>query len=162
MNNNVKLKEISIFAKQEADRWRKSFLIIEKDTELFIEATILSAYSCELYLKTMLLFNGVDIVNDKKYHKHDLNFLFYNIDVESQKYIRSKIKLVPKNIVFDDGTEIKLENFDSYLNYASDTFESLRYEFSAVANLEHRLIFRKFIKNFNSLLKEACDRLFES
>ena len=57
---------------------------------------------------------------------------------------------------------IKLKNFDSYLNYASDTFKSLRYEFSIVANLEHRLIFRKFLKDFNDLLKEVCDELFES
>ncbi len=90
---------------------------LNEDPMFFQSAAVLSALSCELFIKSILYYRNILTLSEKKRKNHDLFFLYnlYKKLYENDKYeIANKLNL-------------KLEEFECKLEKNKDVFDNVRY-----------------------------------
>lgn len=152
----------SMHARNEADRWRISAQTILKDLILNREAYVLFLYSSELYLKCLLMFLNVDVINNKSRNLYNL----YNQlpDKKLKKAIKECIEINPlplydENDEFDNSDKVVLNNFEDFMKYISNGFIYYRYEYEKFLKQETITWPNLFIVNLNNALYKISNNL---
>lgn len=112
-----------------------------------VSGIVNSAFSCEIFLKTLLVFNG------KKPYGHELKALWNDF----KELDRETAFLVEKGI--QNWFDSKNDNlFNELLNESSDAFEYWRY----IYEKQNAKININFLKGFRIVLREiCCNKLFQ-
>lgn len=112
-----------------------------------VSGIVNSAFSCEIFLKTLLVFNG------KKPHGHELKLLWSDF----KKSDKETALLIEKRI--QNWFDSKNDNlFNELLNESSDAFEYWRY----IYEKQNVKININFLKGFRIVLRETCcNKLFQ-
>ena len=149
--NDSDLVFASYFAKKEADRWRISSRNILKDQILNREAYVLLIFSSELYLKSLLMILGVNVMEKfKNKDGHNLYKLFKALpDKSLKKEISEKVIFHSKQLKINRK---ELNTFDDFLKEISNGFINYRYEYETFLKNKVLVIPMEFITNFNFIL----------
>lgn len=112
-----------------------------------VSGIVNSAFSCEIFIKTLLVFNG------KKPHGHKLKALWNDF----KKSDKETALLVEKRI--QNWFDSKNDNlFNELLNESSDAFEHWRY----IYEKQNAKININFLKGLRIILREiCCNKLFQ-
>ena len=132
------LKTYACYAMMEANRWKAVAKKIDDEKGLSREKIVILSYVAELYLKSMLMYNGINIMENNKKQKglgHKL-FELYKLLPESIKItLLQELKLEPI-IVKDFYTgQVKrtYNSFEEILELISNNFIDLRYNYEQYA-----------------------------
>lgn len=119
--------------------------VVEYRTLSHISASIVnSAFACEVFLKALLVFQGVDI---RKKRIHKLQDLWREYAVQDPQ----SANLVEKHIN-DEFTTKSNDTFNKNLHLASNAFEHWRY----IYEYNHGEINRNFLYYFRRTLRDMC------
>lgn len=112
-----------------------------------VSGIVNSAFSCEIFLKTLLVFNG------KKSHGHELKVLWNDF----KKSDRETALLIEQRI--QNWFNSKNDNlFNELLNESSDAFEYWRY----IYEKQNAKININFLIGLRTVLRETCcNKLFQ-
>ena len=78
LTNDSDLLYMSFHAREEAKNWTK-ISQLALDNNIIIQASVLSVYASELYLKSLLMVLGVDALNECKGNAHTLIIIFLKL-----------------------------------------------------------------------------------
>lgn len=150
----------SFHAREEANEWRNiADKILKKDFPNRQACTIL-ILSSELYLKSLLMLLGINVMTKfKKNNGHNLYRLYEALpDEDLKKDISTHVK--SHKLEIDTGVaKYMIETFEEFLTEISDGFINYRYEYEKY--LEHLTINVpiEFIINLNYILNKICNDL---
>lgn len=148
-----KLKDAAGFAIIEAQKWDRSSEILNEYKSLNSQACVNALFSIELYLKSILLNSGVNVTEERFGHK------IYDMYCKLNESLKNKIK---KDIKVDEiiyktmfNEIIKFKSFEEELEYISDDFMYLRYEYEKFINGKQIITLTGFIMS----LKSNCRKI---
>lgn len=166
-NNNVpnltKDKDLvfaSFHAKDEANAWRNAADIILKKDYPNRQACILLILSSELYLKSLLMVLGINVMSTFRNNDGHNLFKLYDAlpDEELKQAIFNNVSCNEWEI--DTGTQkYSINTFDEYLKEISKGFIDYRYEYEKYLNDIIINIPIEFILNLNYILNAICNNL---
>lgn len=123
------------YAYIEARQWKNTADIIKNMSHLDMQYCVILSYVCELCLKSILMYNHINITDPKKKAGHSLNKLFHLLPDELKEKLEQDIHFTP--IIYTDLITEKSYNythFNDILNYISNTFVNLRYNYERFCN----------------------------
>ena len=111
-------------------------------------------FSCELYLKAILMFNCVNV--SKKNYSHDLFKMYNDLGNLDKEKIKNSIKIdsIIRNPITDET--IEFESFDKELEYISNDFMYTRYEYEKFLNGFQIYILVDFVESLSTILLNIC------
>lgn len=119
---------------------------IKEDIGLFMPLVTLTSFSCELFLKLILLINS----NDINLKGHNLAFLYNKIPMEMQNDI--------VQILLEKNPNFNIVEFQKYLNEISSLFIDSRY----IHEKCELSISYEFLKEFRYALIDICNNLMRN
>jgi len=147
------LKAAACCAMMEANRWRAVAKKIEDEMGLFREKIVILSYVAELYLKSILMYNDINIMeNENKKKKkgpgHNLFELY---------------KLLPENIKNTLLHELKLESIivkDFYTGQVKKIYNSLEEILELISNnfIDLRYNYEQYAKRTAYFSDRWCNR----
>ncbi len=141
----------SFYAKVEADECKSLAEKVLKEDIANRQATILMILSIELYIKTLLMILGVDVICKYKNNDgHNLYKLFKAIPDDDLK------KTIIENACINRWD---VDSFEKTLKEISRGFIEYRYEYEKYLRNEIIEIPIRFICRLNIILSEICNRL---
>lgn len=176
------IKESSVYALFEADRWYQVGKIIDNDSSLYKQCSVIKLLASELYLKAILLHQEKNITTRYKPPKgtsgHSLQYLFNTLDNITKQEIKDETEKELKKYVKKgkDYFPIKIEDsisgdllveyniFEDALNKIDCDFMNLRYDYDKLTNRKNNKNYNKnmninllgFINAFSKILKELA------
>ena len=132
------LKDAACWAMMEANRWRAVAKKIDDEKGLIREKIVILSYVAELYLKSMLIYNDINIMEDNKKQKGPGHKLFelYKLLPESIKTtLLYELKLEPIEVKDPYTGQVKkiCNSFEEILELISNNFIDLRYNYEKYA-----------------------------
>lgn len=111
-------------------------------------------FSCELYLKAILMFNSVNA--SKRNYSHDLFKMYNDLGNLDKEKIKNSIKIdsIIRNPITDET--IEFESFDEELKHISNDFMYTRYEYEKFLNGFQIYILMDFVKSLSNILLNIC------
>lgn len=136
----------------EARNWKRCVDIIEKNNLHYdTQESVMLMFSNELFLKTILLSKRID------YNKnHKLKDLYNLLSEEDREKISKNFnKKIEVNISFFEE-KITLNSFEEQLDFISNDFINLRYNFEKFSDGQPIVVLGDFIKALNDILFEIA------
>lgn len=132
------LKATACYAMMEANRWKCVAEKINNENGLIREKIVIFSYVSELYLKSILMYNGINIMENYKKTKGPGHKLFelYKLLPESIKTIfLQELKLEPIIVkdFYTGQVKKKYNSFEEILELISNNFIDLRYNYEKYA-----------------------------
>ena len=150
--DSAKMIDASGHALIEARNWKRCADIIEKNnSKYYTQESVMLMFSNELFLKTILLSNKIDYERN-----HKIKDLYDLLSKENKEKIKSKFnkKIEVDLFLFDE--KIVLSTFEEQLNFISNDFISLRYNFEKLINGQAIIVLGELIKSLNDILFEIA------
>lgn len=147
------LENAAEYAIIEAKKWDRSSEILNKYRGVDSQICVNALFSIELYLKSILLNSGINVTRENFGHK--IYEMYSKLDDSLKEKIKKDIKFDKKinKIIFDEI--IKFNSFEEELEYISNDFMYLRYEYEKFINGKQIII----LKNFINSLKVNCKKI---
>lgn len=137
---------------EEGSAWMELGYRLEKSDELNIQSYIAVVYSCELFLKSILIKSCKNINTT-----HDLYKLFKRLDNKTQIEIKNNMNIFAIGIIDQNNKVTKeLNKFEDFLKYISQYFKSLRYGYERIGSNTIITVPTKFINDFAYTLYKFC------
>ena len=154
-----KLKDASYTAFSEANRWRAVASKINDENGLFREKIVILAYASELYFKSILMYNEINITTiDKKEigNGHSLYKLYKLCPEKIKSDILKNLKFEPVIVKDFYSGEVKkiYYSFEEILELVSNNFLDLRYIYEKYANNEPVLVVENIIEELSEYLHD--------
>jgi hypothetical protein len=132
------LKAAACCAMMEANRWKAVAKKIEDEKGLFREKIVILSYVAELYLKSILMYNDINIMENNKKNKgpgHKLFDLYKLLPENIKNIFLHELKLEPITVKdFYTGQVKRIYNsLDEILELISNNFIDLRYNYEQYA-----------------------------
>lgn len=150
--NNKNLIDAAGFALIEALRWSDAAEILRKHKNLNMQFCVNALFSIELFMKSILLSNNID-VKEKKF-KHDIYKLFNELEVDIKDKIKKDVKYDTKSISDLLGNIVNFASFEEELEFISNDFMYLRYEYEKFLNGYSIFTFSEFVSNLMICIRE--------
>lgn len=167
--NKIKDKDIKLaaaYAFVEADNWYVIGKIIEEkiktEKRLHQQCAVIKLLAIELYLKTILLCNGINIseINSLRGSDGHKIFKLYN-KLPNNLRIKIKETIDYKPIIIEDRCIIaEYKTFEDALNKISNDFIELRYEFDKVSDRPQIVVLYSFIIKLETVVKELAYKCY--
>lgn len=153
--------EIAQYLFVEAMQWRDAAAVLKnaKRKSLDSQIGICLCFSCELFMKTIWVEEKNDLSFVHK-EKHNLSNLFRGLSVNVQKSIKNGIN-PDKNVFKNFDERISFEMFEDELNYISNDFLELRYEFEKFIVGENIVLANKFLARLNDNLEKTARKIID-
>lgn len=154
------LKKAFLYSIIEAKKWGRTAQILKKEKNLCTQTCVCYIYSIEIALKGLIMNNGINITNSK--NTHCLIDLFELLDEKAKAKIINEVKYDSKPTfnLFDDY--IFFNSFEEELEFISNDFIGLRYNFERFLNGQAIYIMNDFIESLAmSIIGIANERLKE-
>lgn len=152
--SDKKLQDAAAFAIVEADNWnRASNILFTNNNRLRSQTCVSALFAIELYLKSILLNMKINVTNEK--FGHDIYSMYRKLDDELKNKIKKDIKIdceVHKPL-FDEV--VRFNTFEEELEYISNDFMYLRYEYEKFLNGMTIITLTDFIM----FLKDNCQKI---
>lgn len=132
------------FAIIEARGWDDAINVLQQHGKRFgCQICVMAMYSIELYFKAILMARGVNVTTNSQ--GHDIESMFRRLKESEQQQIKEGI--APSGVDFAnwDGGYIKLDSFETELEFISRDFVHLRYHYEKFMNGEPVYAFTEFI-----------------
>lgn len=158
-NNRINKIKSSFYLKQEALRWNKAYSLLINDKTLVREVCIMASFSCELLLKSLLLFedNDVEVVREIG---HNLKTLFDKLNDDTKSTLESRIFWKQQTINYlDTKKKQRIKSFRGFLECVSEQFVELRYNFEKFVEGDNIICFPEFIIEFNKKLIDYINEI---
>lgn len=162
LTNDNNLIFSSFHAKKEADKWSEIAKFAIKKNNFNIQAYVLLILSSEIYLKSLLMILGVNVIKKfKNNNGHNLYELYKSLPDTELKIS------IANNVMFRSFTrssdlhnkDLLLKKFEILLKEISNGFVGYRYLYEKFLNHELINIPLEFIFNLNYVLYLECDLL---
>ncbi len=152
------LEKAAQYAIMEANDWRDAAKVL-KEENYSRQTCVLLLYSTEIYLKAIFMQKGINITNkeNKKQFGHNIYNMYEKLDDSEKNRIKSNVDL-PVEYTDLAGDRFKEESFEKMLEFVSNDFVNLRYNYEKYVNGEPIYVFIGFILAVN----ENCQKLAES
>ena len=116
--------------------------------------------SCELYLKSILMFNNTNVT--KGNYKHDLYKMYRDIPPENQEEIKESV-IVDKYIGVPIIEKIKqFESFEDELKFIANDFINTRYEYEKYVNGYQIYLLLDFVMGLAKILLKICKKYMQN
>lgn len=154
--NEEDLIDAAKFAIMEASEWDDAIIALQKYGARFeCQICVLLMYSIELYLKAIIMTKGIGISEKLKTHK--VKELFNYLDESEQQIIKEGANLPIIDFGGFDGEEyIRIDSFESALDFISNDFINLRYQFEKYVFGEPIYFLNKFVFKLRDDLKNIA------
>lgn len=157
--DNSRLRDAGGFALVEAFNWSNVANQIYDNNNLKSQYCICSLLAIELFLKSILFNLGVNVTTEKNGHK--IYEMYNNVCLTED--IRNELKKdvkIDKCVVKNFSSEyIQFNNFEEELNYISEDFCYLRYEYEKFLTGKQIIILKNFIKTLKDNAEKIAFRI---
>lgn len=152
-----KLIKGSYIAKWEADKWADISKKLVKSRKYEIQSYVFLSFSSELYLKSLLMYLGINVMNKKI---HNLYNLFdelpdYDLKMSIASNVLAKARCFPQEY----SEENVLKDFKKYISAISCGFVEYRYIYEKILNKEEINIPTILVKQLNRILRMECETI---
>ena len=158
---NNKLKEASQFAFMEATHWLE--IAEEISDKHSSQKYICYLFSSELYIKSLLMYNGINVTKDLDFKKgHNLSYLMDKLTDEDKELIKRNTPI--DKIIFNPITDEKIifNSFKDELKQIEEDFLIIRYEYEKFMNGKPLYLLIDFAKSLSyNLYKYANTIIFK-
>ncbi len=163
---DVQLDKGFEFSIIEIRKWYKAGKVL-KENRLDVPSLVCFLYAIELSLKGLLMNNGINVTDEKSLKSHNLLILFRRLDKDTKLRIQKEApcdkRLVLPISTIHNGMEkemLTFNNFEKQLDFISNDFINLRYEYEKHLNGQPVVLLTVFIESLATcLLKLMNERI---
>ena len=149
------LEKAAQFALIEAGEWSGAVKELLKRGRFTRQICVMLVYSIEIYLKAILMKKGINISKEK--HCHEIYSMYKKLNDSEKKIIKDNIDSSVEHTDIEDNY-IKIEAFEKMLEFVSNDFVNLRYNYEKYVNGEPIYTIKEFVLAVN----ENCQKLAKS
>lgn len=154
--SNEVLKKASEYAYLEAKKWDSASNILYRN-RLDTQACVNALFAIELYLKSILMNQGINVT--KESYNHNIYKMYNAIPDNIKNKISLNIKIDSKLYISMTDELIEFETFEDELEFISNDFMYLRYEYEKYLKGKKIIMLSEFIialkDNCRNVLKDS-------